>query len=185
MKVAPTIAAVLLGLLVIVSVIAIGQAFLVTRRIFLVAAVALTAALGAAMLAAARRSAGGFLDARQFGLAGIFVFLVVGMLKSVFIYDAPVTLSVATAGKAVLVAAAVLLGFLVGSTLGLRPRAPGRMARSELAANRLFPLTLLLGLVGLVGSFGFDNPLAPFDPAVSNYARLLAGCLPAAGALAI
>ncbi len=78
MKVAPTIAAVLLGLLVIVSVIAIGQAFLVTRRIFLVAAVALTAALGAAMLAAARRSAGGFLDARQFGLAGIFVFLVVG-----------------------------------------------------------------------------------------------------------
>ena len=185
MKVAPTIAAVLLGLLVIVSVIAIGQAFLVTRRIFLVAAVILMTALGAAMLAAARRSAGGFLDARQFGLAGIFVFLVVGMLKSVFIYDAPVTLSVATAGKAVLVAAAVLLGFLVGSTFGLRPGAPGRMARSELAANRIFPLTLLLGLVGLVGSFGFDNPLAPFDPAVSNYARLLAGCLPAAGALAI
>ncbi len=138
MKVAPTIAAVLLGLLVIVSVIAIGQAFLVTRRIFLVAAVALTAALGAAMLAAARRSAGGFLDARQFGLAGIFVFLVVGMLKSVFIYDAPVTLSVATAGKAVLVAAAVLLGFLVGSTFGLRPRAPvaNSRARSTLSAER-------------------------------------------------
>ncbi len=185
MKVAPAIAAVLLGLLVIVSVIAIGQAFLVTRRIFLVAAVALMTALGAAMLAAARRSAGGFLDARQFGLAGIFVFLVVGMLKSVFIYDVPVTLSVATAGKAVLVVAGVLLGFLVGSKFGIRPRIGGRMARSELSTNRLFPLTVLLGLVGLVGSFGFDNPLAPFDPAVSNYARLLAGCLPAAGALAI
>ena len=181
----PKAAAALFGAAVVVGVLFIGQSFLETRRLFLVAASACLAIIAVAVLAASRRGPTVFFDAKIFGLAGILVFLVVGMLKSVFIYETPVTLDISTATKAVLVAASALAGFLLGSARGFRVRRLGRFSRGQLSTPRLLFLTLLLGVVGLVGLWQFKNPLQEYDPTASKYAQLVAGCLPAAGALAL
>jgi len=181
----PKAAAVLFGVAVVVGVLFIGQSFLETRRLFLVAAAACSALMAVAVLAASRRGSTVFFDAKIFGLAGILMFLVVGMLKSVFIYETPVTGDISTATKAVLVAASALVGFLLGSARGFRVRRLGRFSRGQLSTPRLLFLTLLLGVVGLVGLWQFKNPLQEYDPTASKYAQLVAGCLPAAGALAL
>lgn len=181
----PKTAALLLGVAVIALVLLIGQSFLETRRLFLVAAAALTTLMVIAGMAASRRGPVVFFDAKLFGLAGIFVFLVVGMLKSVFIYDAPVTAHIGTATKAVLVAASALAGFLLGSARPLRVRRLGRMSRTRLSTPRLLLLTLLLGGVGTLALLEFKNPMEEYDPTASKYTQLLSGCLPAAGALAL
>lgn len=156
-----------------------------SRRIFLLVALVMTVAMGALALALFRYGAAAFFDARLFGLAGIFVFLVMGMLKSVFIYDAPITTDTATAAKAALVALLSLTGFALGSWLRPPAGLPGRLSRAELSLPRLTLAAIALGVVGTSATVLFNSPLEPFDPGVSHYARLLAGCLPAAGALAI
>lgn len=181
----PKAAAVLFGAAVIVGVLVIGQSFLETRRLFLVAAAACVAIIAVAVLAAGRRGPTVFFDAKLFGLAGIFMFLVVGMLKSVFIYDAPITADIGTAIKAALVAASALAGFLLGSARGFRVRRLGRFSTSRLSTVRLLVLTLLLGGIGVAGLTLFRNPFQQFDPSASKYTQLVGGCLPAAGALAL
>lgn len=177
--------AVSLVLFVAVSALAVGQAQLASRRLFLGAAFLLTILVLVFVLAAVHRGPEAFFDARLFGLAGIFVFLVAGMLKSVLIYDVPVTTDLATAAKAVLVVILSLAGFSLGGAVKIPPATQGRMSVSALSANRLLAATLFLGGIGLAGAIWFNNPLAPFDPVASNYGRLWAGCLPAAGALAL
>ena len=181
----PKAAALLLGAAVIVGVLVIGQSFLETRRLFLVAAAACVVIIAVAVLAASRRGPTVFFDAKLFGLAGIFMFLVMGMLKSVFIYEAPITADIGTAIKAALVAASALVGFLLGTAWGIRPRRLGRFSTSRLSTVRLLILTLLLGGIGVTGLFLFRNPFQRFDPTASKYNQLVAGCLPAAGALAL
>lgn len=181
----PKLAAVLLGSTLVALVLLAGESYLETRRLFLVAAIAMMAVMATAGLAAARRGPVGFFDGRLFGLAGILMFLVVGMLKSVFIYEAPITASVPTALKGIAVAASALAGFLLGSARGFRVRRLGRLSRSRLSTPRLLFLTLLLGLAGLAGLWLFRNPMEQFDPTASKYAQLLTACAPGAGVLAL
>jgi len=181
----PKLAAALLGGALVALVLLMGQSFLETRRLFLAAGLAMMVVMATAVMVAARRGPVMVFDGRLFGLAGILMFLVVGMLKSVFIYDTPITANVATALKGILVAASTLAGFLLGSARGFRVRRLGRFSRGRLSTPRLLFLVLLLGAVGLMGLWQFRNPLDAYDPAASKYAQLVAGCLPAAGALAL
>lgn len=83
---------------------------------------------------------------KYYALAGLFIFLVVGMLKSLWIYEEPVTDDLQTAIKAAFLVNLAIGAFLVGNALPFRG-----MVRKEvvvISERRLFALSALYALLG-------------------------------------
>jgi hypothetical protein len=179
------IALLLLAGAVVLVALSLDLALHSTRRIFLFGAVVLAVLCVTAVMPELRHGPAALFSAKLFGIAGIVVFLLMGMLKSVFIYDAPVTVDPWTAVRAVLLVASGILGLWIGSLLAIRPRRLGPFSRGQVSGTRLLVFTLLLASVGAPAAVLFYNPFLPFDPTISNYLRVFSGCLAPAGALAV
>ena len=89
-------------------------------------------------------------DHKYYALAGIFVFLVVGMLKSLWIYEEPVTDHLQTAMKAVLLVNLAIVAFLFGNALPFR-----MVARSRAVVISVKKLFVISALYALAGSYVF------------------------------
>lgn len=85
-------------------------------------------------------------DHKYYALAGLFIFLVVGMLKSLWIYEEPVTDDLQTAVKAVLLVNLAIVAFLVGNALPFRPVVRSRAV--VISVKRLFAISALYAFLG-------------------------------------
>ncbi|MFN3477630.1 MAG: oligosaccharide repeat unit polymerase, partial [Candidatus Methylomirabilales bacterium] len=83
---------------------------------------------------------------KYYALAGLFTFLVVGMVKSLWIYEEPVTDDLQTAVKAALLVNLSIGAFLIGNALPFRG-----VVRNEvvvISKRRLFAISALYALLG-------------------------------------